>query len=67
MQRFHTLAVSGGVPIFTGANKSSAYRFVTLIDIMYEHRWVWVCAWAQVCACVAHDALGRITAPWVSR
>lgn len=33
----HTVALSG-VPIFTGANKQTAYRFVTLIDVFYEHR-----------------------------
>jgi hypothetical protein len=37
-QRFHTLAVSG-VPVFTAANRNEAYRFVTLIDVMYEHRY----------------------------
>jgi len=36
-ERFHTLAVSG-VPVFGPANKTEAYRFVTLIDVMYEHR-----------------------------
>lgn len=34
---FHTLALKG-VPIVTGDNRSSAYRFVTLIDVLYEHR-----------------------------
>lgn len=33
----HTVAVSG-VPVFTAANRSAAYRFVTLVDVFYEHR-----------------------------
>lgn len=37
--RFHTVAVAD-VPIFAAANRAAAYRFVTLIDVMYEHRWV---------------------------
>ena len=35
--RFHTLCVSG-VPAFTAASRAEAYRFVTLIDVCYEHR-----------------------------
>ena len=35
----HTLALSG-VPVFTAANRQAAYRFVTLVDVLYEHRWV---------------------------
>ncbi|KAF6261142.1 AFG1-like ATPase-domain-containing protein [Scenedesmus sp. NREL 46B-D3] len=35
--RFHTLAVAD-VPVFSAANRAAAYRFVTLIDVMYEHR-----------------------------
>ncbi|GAB4817314.1 hypothetical protein N2152v2_004360 [Parachlorella kessleri] len=34
---FHTVALTG-VPVFTAANRTSAYRFVTLIDVFYEHR-----------------------------
>ena len=33
----HTVALSG-VPVFRAANKSAAYRFVTLVDVLYEHR-----------------------------
>lgn len=33
----HTVALSG-VPVFTAANRTAAYRFVTLIDVLYEHR-----------------------------
>lgn len=33
----HTVFLSG-VPKFTGATKAEAYRFVTLIDVLYEHR-----------------------------
>jgi predicted ATPase len=35
---FHTIAVSN-VPVFNAANRATAYRFVTLVDVMYEHRW----------------------------
>ncbi|PNG99982.1 Lactation elevated protein 1, partial [Tetrabaena socialis] len=34
---FHTLALRG-VPAFGAANRSEAYRFVTLIDVLYEAR-----------------------------
>ena len=37
VERFHTLALKG-VPIFTAANRNTAYRFVKLIDLAYEHR-----------------------------
>jgi predicted ATPase len=33
----HTVAVAG-VPVVTAANRAAAYRFVTLIDVLYEHR-----------------------------
>lgn len=33
----HTVAITG-VPVFDGANRTAAYRFVTLIDVLYEHR-----------------------------
>lgn len=36
-QRYHTVAISG-VPAFKAANRPDGYRFVTLIDVMYEHR-----------------------------
>ncbi|KAG9133745.1 hypothetical protein Leryth_018439 [Lithospermum erythrorhizon] len=36
-RKFHTLALEG-VPVFGVSNRPAAYRFVTLIDIMYEHR-----------------------------
>jgi hypothetical protein len=35
--RFHTIAVDG-LPIITAETRSQAYRFVTLIDLAYEHR-----------------------------
>eukprot|EP00878_Enallax_costatus_P014061 GHUV01014705.1.p1 GENE.GHUV01014705.1~~GHUV01014705.1.p1 ORF type:complete len:299 (+),score=52.41 GHUV01014705.1:2088-2984(+) len=41
-QKFHTLAVAD-VPRFNAANRSAGYRFVTLIDVMYEHRCVRRC------------------------
>ncbi|XP_015082993.1 AFG1-like ATPase isoform X1 [Solanum pennellii] len=36
-KNFHTLALDG-VPIFGLHNKTAAYRFVTLVDVMYENR-----------------------------
>ncbi|KAL2227990.1 lactation elevated protein 1 [Sesamum indicum] len=36
-KNFHTLALEG-VPIFGLSNRTAAYRFVTLIDVMYENR-----------------------------
>ncbi|KAI4335499.1 hypothetical protein L6164_014139 [Bauhinia variegata] len=36
-KNFHTLALEG-IPIFGLHNKSAAYRFVTLIDVIYENR-----------------------------
>lgn len=37
--RFHTLALKG-LPAFGAATKAEAYRFVTLIDVLYEHKYV---------------------------
>lgn len=37
VSRFHTLALSN-VPAFNGSLRSEAYRFVTLVDVCYEHR-----------------------------
>jgi peroxisome-assembly ATPase len=34
---FHTLALDG-VPVFTAATAPAAARFVTLVDVLYEHR-----------------------------
>ncbi|XP_052199151.1 uncharacterized protein LOC127806127 isoform X2 [Diospyros lotus] len=34
---FHTLALEG-VPIFGVHNRTAAYRFVTLVDVMYENK-----------------------------
>ncbi|GJT45801.1 AFG1-like ATPase [Tanacetum coccineum] len=36
-KNFHTLALDG-VPIFGLHNRTAAYRFVTLIDVMYENK-----------------------------
>ncbi|KAF3452889.1 hypothetical protein FNV43_RR03322 [Rhamnella rubrinervis] len=36
-KKFHTLALEG-VPIFGLSNRTTAYRFVTLVDVMYENR-----------------------------
>jgi predicted ATPase len=35
--RFHTVALDG-IPVFDSSNRPAAYRFVTLIDVLYEHR-----------------------------
>ncbi|GAX74866.1 hypothetical protein CEUSTIGMA_g2312.t1 [Chlamydomonas eustigma] len=37
VEHYHTIALSG-VPIITAATRSEGYRFVTLIDVLYEHR-----------------------------
>ncbi|KAG0556196.1 hypothetical protein KC19_11G033800 [Ceratodon purpureus] len=42
-KNFHTLALDN-VPIFGSHNRSSAYRFVTLVDVMYEHRARFMCS-----------------------
>ena len=34
---FHTIAISG-IPVFSNETKSSGYRFVTFMDVAYEHR-----------------------------
>ena len=36
VDRFHSIAVSG-VPIFSAATRPEAYRFMTLVDVMYDH------------------------------
>ncbi|KAK2994256.1 hypothetical protein RJ640_013155, partial [Escallonia rubra] len=36
-KKFHTLALEG-VPIFGLHNRTAAYRFVTLVDVLYENR-----------------------------
>ncbi|XP_020572357.1 lactation elevated protein 1 [Phalaenopsis equestris] len=36
-EKFHTLALEG-VPKFSINNRSAAYRFVTLVDVMYESK-----------------------------
>ncbi|XP_073278565.1 uncharacterized protein [Primulina huaijiensis] len=36
-KRFHTLALDG-VPVFGLHNRTAAYRFVTLVDVMYENK-----------------------------
>ncbi|GAB2267481.1 hypothetical protein Dimus_002464 [Dionaea muscipula] len=41
-KRFHTLALEG-VPIFGLHNRTAAYRFVTLVDVMYENRARFMC------------------------
>nr|XP_024360156.1 AFG1-like ATPase isoform X3 [Physcomitrium patens] len=42
-KNFHTLALDS-VPIFGSHNRSSAYRFVTLVDVMYDHRTRFMCS-----------------------
>ncbi|CAA7048742.1 unnamed protein product [Microthlaspi erraticum] len=36
-KKFHTLALEG-IPVFGLDNRTAAYRFVTLVDVMYENR-----------------------------
>jgi len=36
-EKFHTLALDG-VPKFGSNNRTAAYRFVTLVDVMYENK-----------------------------
>lgn len=36
-KKFHTLALEG-VPKFSADNRTAAYRFVTLVDVMYENK-----------------------------
>ncbi|KAJ1691797.1 hypothetical protein LUZ63_015952 [Rhynchospora breviuscula] len=36
-KKFHTLALEG-VPKFGASNRTAAYRFVTLVDVMYENK-----------------------------
>ncbi|XP_051117973.1 uncharacterized protein LOC127242463 isoform X2 [Andrographis paniculata] len=36
-KKFHTLALDG-VPVFGLSNRTAAYRFVTLVDVMYENK-----------------------------
>ncbi|CAI5976808.1 unnamed protein product [Closterium sp. NIES-65] len=42
-KNFHTIAMEG-IPIFGASNRGAAYRFVTLIDVMYEHKTRLVCS-----------------------
>ncbi|XP_041022241.1 AFG1-like ATPase [Juglans microcarpa x Juglans regia] len=42
-KNFHTLALEG-VPIFGLHNRTAAYRFVTLVDVMYENKARMLCA-----------------------
>lgn len=42
-KHFHTLALEG-VPTFGAHNRTSAYRFVTLVDVMYENKAKLLCS-----------------------
>ncbi|KAL2632301.1 hypothetical protein R1flu_016987 [Riccia fluitans] len=42
-EKFHTLALDG-VPKFGAHNRASAYRFTTLIDVLYEHKARFLCS-----------------------
>jgi predicted ATPase len=42
-KNFHTLALDN-VPVFGAHNRSAAYRFVTLVDVIYEHRARFMCS-----------------------
>jgi protein AFG1 len=41
--QYHTLVLRD-VPVFSAATRAEAYRFVTLVDVMYEHRVRLVCS-----------------------
>ncbi|XP_057868337.2 uncharacterized protein LOC131075509 isoform X1 [Cryptomeria japonica] len=41
-KHFHTLALEG-VPTFGAHNRTEAYRFVTLVDVMYENKARFLC------------------------
>ncbi|KAM5554082.1 hypothetical protein ABKV19_026020 [Rosa sericea] len=41
-KKYHTLALEG-VPIFGLHNRTAAYRFVTLVDVMYENKGRLIC------------------------
>ncbi len=40
---YHTVVLRG-VPVFTAANRNEAYRFLTLVDVLYEHHIRLVCS-----------------------
>lgn len=42
-KHFHTLALEG-VPTFGAHNRTSAYRFVTLVDVMYDNKGKLLCS-----------------------
>ncbi|XP_024402867.1 uncharacterized protein [Physcomitrium patens] len=42
-KNFHTLALDN-VPILGSHNRSAGYRFVTLVDVMYDHRARFMCS-----------------------
>lgn len=44
-ENFHSVAISG-VPVVTAANRPAAYRFMILIDVLYEQR----------CTCLPHSS-----------
>jgi len=52
---FHTIAVDG-LPIVTPKSKSAAYRFVTLIDVAYEHQ----CRMLIAAEGPPHKVFGRV-------
>lgn len=42
-ESYHSVAIEG-VPVVTAANRSEAYRFMILIDVLYEHRVRFFCS-----------------------
>lgn len=42
-QRYHTLVLRA-VPIFTAAKRNEGYRFLTLVDVLYEHHIRLICS-----------------------
>jgi hypothetical protein len=61
---YHTLALRA-IPVFKAANRSEAYRFVTLIDVMYENRSVGrLGGWLGGAVCRAWPRLAAPAAAW---
>ena len=47
VSKYHTVCLEG-VPVVTPDNKSAAYRFVTLVDVLYESRARLLCSAAEL-------------------